>query len=62
MSQTADLKTRECHAVSYNRAMIPKVREWLDTQGYLLEIRTASAFRAAGFDLVSRAITSIQNW
>jgi len=31
--------------------MIPKVRAWLDTQGYLLEMRTASAFRAAGFDV-----------
>jgi hypothetical protein len=31
--------------------MIPKVREWLDTQGFTLEMRTASAFRAAGFEV-----------
>jgi hypothetical protein len=31
--------------------MIPKVREWLDTQGFTLEMRTASAFRAAGFQV-----------
>jgi hypothetical protein len=29
--------------------MITKVREWLETQGFSLEMRTASAFRAAGF-------------
>jgi hypothetical protein len=29
--------------------MIPKVRQWLELQGFTLEMRTASAFRAAGF-------------
>lgn len=31
--------------------MIPKVREWLERQGFSLEMRTASAFRAAGFEV-----------
>ena len=31
--------------------MIPKVRNWLETQGYTLEMRAASAFRAIGFDV-----------
>jgi len=31
--------------------MIPKVRDWLDAQGFTLEMRTASAFRAAGFEV-----------
>jgi hypothetical protein len=35
--------------------MIPKVREWLEKQGYSLEMRTASAFRAAGFDFVRQS-------
>ncbi len=29
--------------------MIPQVRDWLEAQGFTLEMRTASAFRAAGF-------------
>lgn len=32
--------------------MIPKVREWLEKQGFSLEMRTASAFRAAGFEVM----------
>jgi hypothetical protein len=31
--------------------MIPKVRERLEKQGFSLEMRTASAFRAAGFEV-----------
>ena len=31
--------------------MIPKVRGWLEEQGFTLEMRTASAFRAAGFEV-----------
>ena len=31
--------------------MIPKVRDWLEAQGFTLEMRTASAFRAAGFEV-----------
>jgi hypothetical protein len=31
--------------------MIPKVQEWLEKQGFSLEMRTASAFRAAGFEV-----------
>jgi hypothetical protein len=31
--------------------MIPKVREWLEKQGFALEMQAASAFRAAGFDV-----------
>jgi len=31
--------------------MLPKVREWLEARGFTLEMRTASAFRAAGFDV-----------
>lgn len=30
---------------------IPKVREWLEKQGYSLEMRAASAFRAVGFEV-----------
>jgi hypothetical protein len=29
--------------------LIPKVREWLENQGFPLEMQTAAAFRAAGF-------------
>jgi hypothetical protein len=29
--------------------MVPKIQEWLDKRGFTLEMRTASAFRAAGF-------------
>jgi hypothetical protein len=35
--------------------MISKVREWLETQGFALEMRTASAFRKAGFDDVRQS-------
>lgn len=31
--------------------MIDNVREWLETQGYSLEMQTASAFRAVGFEV-----------
>lgn len=31
--------------------MVDKVREWVNTQGYSLEMQTASAFRAVGFDV-----------
>lgn len=31
--------------------MISKVSEWLNEQGFTLEMRTASAFRAAGFEV-----------
>ncbi len=31
--------------------MIAKVQEWLETQGYSLEMKTASAFRAARFEV-----------
>jgi hypothetical protein len=31
--------------------MIPKVREWLENRGFTLEMRTASVFRAAGFQV-----------
>lgn len=31
--------------------MTLKVREWLEAQGFTLEMRTASAFRAAGFEV-----------
>lgn len=31
--------------------MIPKVREWLEQQGFTLEMKTASAFRSAGFEV-----------
>ncbi len=31
--------------------MIPKVTEWLEAQGFTLEMRTAAAFRAAGFEV-----------
>ena len=31
--------------------MIPKVREWLEKQGYSLEMRAASAFRKAGLEV-----------
>jgi hypothetical protein len=40
-----------CFSVVLGDAMIPKVREWLDAQGFTLEMRTASAFRAAGFEV-----------
>jgi len=36
--------------------MIPKVREWLETQGFTLEMRTAAAFRAAGFHVRQSSI------
>jgi hypothetical protein len=36
--------------------MIPKVREWLDARGFTLEMRTASAFRAAGFEVRQSSI------
>ena len=29
--------------------MIPNVKEWLEKQGFLLEMKTAAAFRHAGF-------------
>jgi len=35
--------------------MISKVREWIETQGFALEMRTASAFRKAGFDDVRQS-------
>src|SRR5689334_18263963 len=35
--------------------MIAKVREWLEMQGFALEMRTASAFRKAGFDNVRQS-------
>jgi hypothetical protein len=31
--------------------MVPNVREWLETQGFPLEMQTAAAFRAAGFEV-----------
>src|SRR5438105_1869889 len=31
--------------------MIPRVRNWLEQQGFTLEMRTAAAFRAAGFEV-----------
>jgi hypothetical protein len=31
--------------------MIPKVRDWLQAQGFTLEMHAASAFRAAGFEV-----------
>jgi hypothetical protein len=31
--------------------MIPKVKEWLEKQGFLLEMKTAAAFRQAGFEV-----------
>ena len=34
-----------------NEHMLPKVREWLEARGFTLEMRTASAFRAAGFEV-----------
>jgi hypothetical protein len=34
-----------------NEHMLTKVQEWLDARGFTLEMRTASAFRAAGFDV-----------
>lgn len=35
--------------------MIPKVRDWLEKQGYSLEMRAASAFREVGFDIVRQS-------
>jgi hypothetical protein len=35
--------------------VIPQVREWLEKQGYSLEMRAASAFRGAGFDPVRQS-------
>ncbi len=32
--------------------MIEKVRDWLNTQGFPLEMRAAAAFRTAGFDVM----------
>jgi hypothetical protein len=34
-----------------NKHMLTKVQEWLDARGFTLEMRTASAFRAAGFEV-----------
>jgi hypothetical protein len=31
--------------------MIPNVKEWLEKQGFLLEMKTAAAFRQAGFEV-----------
>ena len=31
--------------------MIPNVKEWLEKQGFLLEMKTAAAFREAGFEV-----------
>jgi hypothetical protein len=31
--------------------MMPKVKEWLEKQGFLLEMKTAAAFRDAGFEV-----------
>jgi hypothetical protein len=36
-------------------SMIAEVREWLEKQGYSLEMRAASAFRAADFDIVRQS-------
>jgi len=35
--------------------MISKVREWLETQGFPLEMRSAAAFRMAGFEVAQSA-------
>lgn len=35
--------------------MIPQVRDWLEKQGYSLEMRAASAFRAADFEMVRQS-------
>jgi hypothetical protein len=32
-------------------SLIPKIREWLDSQGFPLEMRAAAAFRKAGFEV-----------
>ena len=37
--------------IDFLLTMITKVREWLETQGFSLEMRTASAFRTAGFQV-----------
>jgi len=34
-----------------NEQMLTKVQEWLDARGFALEMHTASAFRAAGFEV-----------
>jgi hypothetical protein len=39
--------------------MIPKVRDWLEAQGFTLEMHAASAFRAAGFEVRQSSTTSI---
>ncbi len=31
--------------------LLPKIREWLDSQGFPLEMKAAAAFRAAGFEV-----------
>ncbi len=35
--------------------MIPGVRDWVESQGYSLEMRAASAFRSAGFESVRQS-------
>src|SRR6476469_3471123 len=45
------LKAKQQLAASKPKSVISAVRTWLDKQGFPLEMRTASAFRAAGFDV-----------